>query len=178
MRSPQGHACSGYMKRLAPSLPLFAALLGLVAIGGCSTPGARDSGFPACTWPAIYDTEAAASGAGGACFAGRAYLTCTSSNGGGEGCLSNNLTQCPGPSATGLTYSNCQDACQLDEYVLMCGSIGPPQAGASPTSTPPAACHLSSAINPGGREPYCCLAVRNRRPTRRAPARLTERADD
>ena len=66
MRSPQGHACSGYMKRLAPSLPLFAALLGLVAIGGCSTPGARDSGFPACTWPAIYDTEAAASGAGGA----------------------------------------------------------------------------------------------------------------
>ena len=118
---------------------------------------AADASLPACSWPSIYETDAAAQGAGGACFAGRTYLTCTGSNGGGEGCLSDNLTSCPGPNATpGVTYSNCQDVCAPDEYVLVCGTVGPPPGDASPTSNPPAACHISSAVNPSGREPYCC----------------------
>jgi hypothetical protein len=136
--------------------------------GGSSTSGdaapsgtdaattSADAAVPACSWPSIYETDAAAQGVGGSCFAGRAYLSCSGSNGGGEGCLSDNLMSCPGSNATpGVTYSNCQDVCELDEYVLLCGTIGPP-LDASPTSTPPATCHLSRAINPGGREPYCC----------------------
>jgi hypothetical protein len=175
MASERTASGSGQALLTVALLPLvllvLPVLVSLAALDGCSAADSAggglvdaaadpDSGFPACAWPAVYATAAAASGAGGACYAGRAYLSCTASNGGGgEGCLSDNLTQCPGPSATGLTYSNCQDACQPDEYVLMCGSIGGGQGNPSPTSTPPAACHLSTAINPGGREPYCCPCV-------------------
>jgi hypothetical protein len=119
-----------------------------------STP---DASLPACSWPAIYDdADASTAGATGQCVAARVLLSCAGSNGGGEECGSDNLTQCPGPNATpGVTYSNCQDLCQSDEYVLFCGAIGPPPADASPTSSPPANCRMAAA-NPSGREPYCC----------------------
>ncbi len=118
--------------------------------------GSQDAALPACSWPAIYNVDASTVGASGACTAGRAYLACTGSNGGGELCVSDSLTQCPGPNATpGVTYSNCQNQCHDDEYVLICGAIGPPMADASATSTPPAACR-PGPDNPSGREPYCC----------------------
>ena len=48
----------------------------------------------ACAWPPSLDPVDASNGA---CIAARTYLWCQGSNGGGEGCLSNDPTRCPGP---------------------------------------------------------------------------------
>ena len=111
--------------------------------------------LPACSWPASLDPSDA--GSRGQCVAGRAYLSCAGSNGGGEDCLSDDLTQCPGPNATpGVTYSNCKDLCDEDEYAAICGTVGPPPADASMAAMqPPSGCRMVAA-NPGGAEPYCC----------------------
>ena len=92
-----------------------------------STPqdaGVQDGGgLPACTWPAALDpTDASPRGQ---CVAYRAFLSCKGSNGDGEGCLSNDPTQCPGPNpVVGVTFSDCQDECNADEYAVGCGGVG------------------------------------------------------
>jgi hypothetical protein len=134
---------------------------------GCYGSGSPDAGMvgseagshvaatlPACTWPASLDPIDASNGQ---CVAARVYLSCAGSNGGGEGCLSNDPTQCPGPNVTpGVTYSNCQNQCQAHEYAMVCGFIGPaPQDASNSASNPPSGCRIV-ATNPSGSEPYCC----------------------
>ena len=91
------------------------------------------------------------------CSTARAYLSCT--NGGvTEGCLSNDLTQCPGTvmvsgasrSADGaVTESNgplvCKNQCASNEYGSECGHGGQPAASCR-----------SMGITPGGTEFLCC----------------------
>jgi len=123
-----------------------------------SSDAGRDAAsLPACRWPTIYDApDGSPVWATGQCVAARVLLSCVGSNGGSEQCATDNLTQCPGPNPTpGVTYSDCQNQCQSDEYVLFCGTVGAPQEDASVASTPPANC-VGAPPNPGGREPSCC----------------------
>jgi hypothetical protein len=106
-------------------------------------------GLPACTWPASLDPTDSDTDQ---CKAYRTFLSCKGSNGGGEGCLSNDATQCPGGDpVVGVTYSDCQDQCNADEYAVGCGGIGP----AGPSVPLPASCR-SIAPNPGGVLFGCC----------------------
>jgi hypothetical protein len=125
----------------------------MAADAGTADASLRDASLGACGWPAIYDATDA-SVATGQCVAARAYLSCKGSNGGGEDCLSNDPTQCPGPDLTpGVTYSNCQDQCDSNEYALGCGGPGP-----GPWPQPPAACRPLSS-GPGGGTSACCPCV-------------------
>jgi hypothetical protein len=112
-----------------------------------STP--QDGGLPACTWPASLDPTDSSTGQ---CAAYRTFLSCKGSNGGGEGCLSNDPTQCPGPNpVVGVTFSGCEDQCNADEYAVGCGGVGP----AGPSAQLPAGCR-SLPPNPGGVLFGCC----------------------
>jgi hypothetical protein len=107
-----------------------------------------DAAAPWCEWPAAFDSPDAAAGQ---CRAARYYLSCQGSNGGVMECMSDSLTECPGPNITpGVTYSNCQNQCGFDEYALACGSVGP-----GPWPDPPATCRLLPP-NPGGGRNACC----------------------
>jgi hypothetical protein len=104
-----------------------------------------------------------AAASAGTCSTARAYLSCT--NGGvTEGCLSDDLTKCPGTemvsggfrSADGaVTESNgplvCQNQCASNEYGSECGSVGPSGHGGQPA----ARCR-TMGITPGGTEFLCC----------------------
>lgn len=104
--------------------------------------------LPACTWPAAFDPRDAATGQ---CTAARLYLSCVGSNGGGEGCLSNDSMECPGPNPTpGVSYSHCTNQCRPDEYALGCGGPGP-----GPWPQPPPACRALPS-GPGGGSISCC----------------------
>jgi hypothetical protein len=104
--------------------------------------------LPTCTWPASLDPV---DGSSDACVAARTYLACQDSNGGGEDCLSNDPTQCPGPDLTaGVTYSACVDQCHANEYAVGCGGIGP-----GPSPSLPAGCRNLPA-GPGGGSVGCC----------------------
>ncbi|HEX4352291.1 MAG TPA: hypothetical protein VHZ95_05240 [Polyangiales bacterium] len=114
--------------------------------GSAAQSGAGSGALIGCGWSSALD------GSAGQCKAARAYLTCQGSNGGGEGCLSNDLTQCPGPDPViGETFSACKDACAADEYAVACGGPGP-----GPYPSPPAGCRDSSIANPGGGSVACC----------------------
>ena len=40
-------------------------------------------------------------------------------------CLSDNLDGCSGDSVPiGVTYSNCENRCEPNEYALVCGGVG------------------------------------------------------
>jgi hypothetical protein len=115
-----------------------------------STTGVVDGAVTSrvCAWPASFDS---ADSSVGQCVAAQAYLSCRGSNGGGLDCLSNNLTECPGPNFTpGVSYSNCENQCHSDEYALACGSAGP-----RPWPQPPAVCR-SLPSGPGGGSISCC----------------------
>jgi hypothetical protein len=113
-----------------------------------ATGGGTTVGLPACTWPASLD---AADGETGQCVAARAYLSCKGSNGGGELCLSNDPTQCPGLNPiVGTTFFGCVDQCAADEYAVGCGGPGP-----GPWPQPPAGCR-SLPSGPGGGSVLCC----------------------
>jgi|HubBroStandDraft_1064217.scaffolds.fasta_scaffold105135_1 hypothetical protein len=106
--------------------------------------------LPACTWPSSLDPADASSGQ---CRAARAVLSCSSANGSGEGCLSDDPTQCP---TTGLICVSCgpftcHDQCEPSEYGLVCGGIGPSVSAAQP----PSDCR-SVGVTPGGTAFYCC----------------------
>ena len=112
-------------------------------------PGGGDmEALPACRWPATLDP---ADGSTGQCVAARAYLSCQGSNGGGEGCLSNDKTKCPGPNpVVGETFPACKDECNPDEYAVACGGPGP-----GPWPAPPAECR-GLPNGPGGGSLSCC----------------------
>jgi hypothetical protein len=147
---------------------VVASLIGGVAIpatlvacisSGPSAGSATDSGtegatgLPACTWPASLDPTDASNGQ---CVAARALLSCPLAGGVTEGCLSNDLTQCPsgGPQA-GAPSGACQDECQANEYALSCGTIGPGNQDAEPPPPPPAACR-GAGVTPAGIYYECC----------------------
>jgi hypothetical protein len=88
----------------------------------------------------------------GACRTARALLSCQGSNGVGQGCISDDPTQCPGPNAMpGVTFT-CQNQCTERQYAVACGSVG----GAS--ADPPAGCGGGSST-PAGIAFYCCPCV-------------------
>jgi hypothetical protein len=102
----------------------------------------------ACPWPPSLDPVDASNGA---CIAARTYLLCKGSNGGAEGCLSNDPTRCPGPNLTvGVTYSACKDQCTAGEYAVACGGPGP-----GPWPDPLPGCRGISD-GPGGGTLSCC----------------------
>jgi hypothetical protein len=104
--------------------------------------------LPRCAWPAIFDVPEPT---GGQCRAARVFLHCAGSTGGGRLCLSDDAEQCPGPNPTpGVSYSDCQNQCNTDEYALVCGSIGP-----GPWPQPPAMCRMT-LTPPGGASFSCC----------------------
>jgi hypothetical protein len=100
----------------------------------------------------------------GACTVGLAYLRCTFESGVGcgatsspgplfLGCISNDLTGCPGcDPAVGGT---CENMCGANQYALACG--GPPGVPGSMTTyqRPPTGC-TSMGANPSGAGFYCC----------------------
>jgi hypothetical protein len=103
----------------------------------------------ACGWPATL--AGLGEVAGNRCVAGRVYLSCSGSTGGGELCLSDDSTRCPGPNpVVGETFSNCQDQCHSEEYGVACGGPGP---GLYPD--PPAGCRQLPS-GPGGGTVWCC----------------------
>jgi hypothetical protein len=115
---------------------------------GSQNGGVATASLPACSWPASLDP---ADGSMGQCVAARTYLACQGSNGGGEDCLSNNPTLCPGPNpVVGVTFSACKDQCNADEYAVACGGPGPGQWPA-----PPAGCR-GLPSGPGGGSVSCC----------------------
>jgi hypothetical protein len=149
---------------------LASVLVVATAFVGCSadhanvgtTGAAAAAAGGSCTWSADLGTLTDASP--GQCTAAFAYLSCT--NGGvTEGCLSNDVTQCPGTimvsggggNADGAsTVSSgplvCHDECASDEYGVECGGIGPTASAGQP----PASCR-GMGITPGGTEFFCCL---------------------
>lgn len=132
------------------SLPVGFWLVAMLA-AACSPAGnSADGGVmggAACSWPSTLDRSDASPGQ---CVAARAYLTCSAADGSGEGCLSDDVSQCPGPSATGQTYGNCQNLCGPQEYAVACGGPGP-----GPWPAPPAGCRNLPA-SPSGGTISCC----------------------
>lgn len=131
---------------IAPKLLVSLLLLA----GACS--GSSDSigtGLPlslstrACSWPASLNDA----GAGG-CSAARAIVSC--SNPSGDACFGlSNQANC---SICGDGYSDPVDKCSVDQYGVVCGSVGP---SSTPIGTPPAGC-TSQGATPGGTIFYCC----------------------
>jgi hypothetical protein len=117
---------------------------------------AWDGPLPACSWPASLDVTDASDGR---CVAARALLACTSPNGVGEGCISNDPTQCPGGGAglvepAGSTFT-CQDQCPPDRYAIRCGTVGPGSPGAPEPPPPPDGCN-NMEYTPAGIWFACC----------------------
>jgi hypothetical protein len=127
--------------RMLPRSSIFA----FAAFAACTTTaGGPSTTTTACTWPASLDDVDAAAGA---CHAKRALVQCSLPGGLTEGCLSDDLAQCPGSADAGGT---CTDQCAAGEYGVACGQVGP-----TPIGTPPAACRDMGAI-PAGIVYYCC----------------------
>jgi hypothetical protein len=118
------------------------------AQSGSNSSGGVTTTPVACDWPASLDPS---DGAIGQCIAARAYLSCEGSTGGGEDCLSNDPSQCPGPNPIiGVTFSGCKDQCAVDEYAVACGGPGP-----GPWPAPPVGCR-DLLPGPGGGTVSCC----------------------
>jgi hypothetical protein len=104
----------------------------------------------ACQWPASLNDAGP-----GACTVGRAYVVCSYPSGGGELCISDDPTSCPGFSSTA-----CTNKCAPNEYAVSCGGPppGPTADGGAPAFTyqeAPAGC-VSVGFTPGGNEYSCC----------------------
>jgi hypothetical protein len=128
----------------------FGLVVATAALAACDRGDTSDKAPASCSWPARYD--ATDGGVVGQCVAARLYLSCRGSNGGGESCLSNDPTQCPGPNpVVGVTFSDCQNQCKVGEYALACGGPGP---GPWPQPTPE--CRSSGPQGPGGGVTVCC----------------------
>jgi hypothetical protein len=82
-------------------------------------------------------------------------LNCTYTGGSTEGCLSNDVTGCPGPPVTtDGDLVGCSDLCAADEYGLSYGGVGP--LAAPPSIDLPTGCG-SGRYTPAGVAFYCCL---------------------
>lgn len=101
-----------------------------------------------CSWPA--NLASLGSSAREVCSATRAYLSCSTQGGGGLWCPSNDSSSCADPTLADQHVKDCESRCKADEYVAICGGVGP---GAVPE--PPSGCRFDTA-NPGGSVTYCC----------------------
>lgn len=99
-----------------------------------------------CHWPS--ELAAADSKTRDVCSAARAYLSCET-DGHGVVCPSTDGKSCANPEIDS-PLTNCKNNCEPNEYVAVCGGVGP-----GPVPEPPAGCRLNSA-NPGGYAIYCC----------------------
>lgn len=108
--------------------------------------GAEPAG--ACEWPS--DLAPLDSKTRDVCHAARAFLSCEVKFGGVH-CASNDFVTCADASEIEYPVKNCKSDCGMDEYVALCGGVGP---GAVPA--PPENCRRSSFANPGGVVMYCC----------------------
>jgi|HubBroStandDraft_1064217.scaffolds.fasta_scaffold392788_2 hypothetical protein len=85
----------------------------------------------------------------GQCGVARYSLTCTSKNGGGAICISDDLAQCPGGANTAVvdvTYV-CENQCRADEYGAVC--VGEAQQEQA------LGCR-SLGVTPAATAYYCC----------------------
>ena len=129
---------------------------------GCSTApdagvakdaGLADTQLPACPMLANLNSTNAAAVSWGS---GRMLLNCTYTGGSTEGCLSNDVTGCPGPPLMTTTDGDlvgCSDLCAADEYGLSYGGVGP--LAAPPSIDLPTGCG-SGRYTPAGVAFYCC----------------------
>ncbi|MES1173008.1 MAG: hypothetical protein ABUL62_01675 [Myxococcales bacterium] len=120
------------------------------ACGGEAAPnGSKQTGTPSeCGRPTV-----SADAGSGACSVARAYVSCTSANGGCL-CLSDDPTTCSNCAAQFPGPLTCVSQCAASEYAVSCG--GPPQPGGGTTYRDvPAACHVV-ASTPGGSQYACC----------------------
>ncbi len=102
--------------------------------------------LPSCAWPEELGEAGEPSRA--VCSAGRVLLSCEM-GGVTFGCVSDNAVSCPDDSSVPAAAS-CTSLCEPDEYVAICGGVGP---GAIPD--PPEGCSTTFA-NPGGVSQHCC----------------------
>ena len=117
------------------------------AAGGASSNRSTAESAGMCEWPS--DLAAIGSNKRDVCYAARAYLRCDLAGGGGAACPSDNFETCA-DDELGTSVSNCKSRCKTDEYVAICGGVGPGNVPA-----PPDGCRFDSA-NPGGSATYCC----------------------
>ena len=109
---------------------------------GLSNPG---------TCSAPYDFPEAGAGVV-ACKVG-AYVACTSSQGGGCGCISDNPSECPGCSASnGYT---CTNKCGVGYFGVACGGPPNPADGGPNYQSLPSNC-MDPSYTPGGTVFACC----------------------
>jgi hypothetical protein len=132
---------------LAASM-LTTALVALACSGtsasdvhGATKGTASTSALPACSWPATLDGDRSSRDQ---CHASRRYLSCSNPDGSGELCTTDGGASCMGSAAS------CDDRCAANEYVAVCGGVGP---GNVPD--PPAGCKGMGAV-PAGIAFYCC----------------------
>jgi hypothetical protein len=138
----------GWAAHVVPALIALSACAAKTAQIDPPDAGAGSDAPGACGWPASFDPV---DGSTGACVAARLFLACQGSLGGGEGCLSNDPGQCPGPNpVAGETFSACVDQCTAEEYAVACGGPGP-----GPWPSPPDGCR-SLPSSPGGGRVACC----------------------
>jgi hypothetical protein len=124
------------------------------------------SALPLCSWPASLDPTDADNGQ---CVAARVLLACAYANGDGEGCISDDPTQCPGPPLLDGAFT-CHDQCEPGEYAIRCGQIPPPPrppalvpggglppgSSAPPAPPPPPAGCRNMETTPAGIWFECC----------------------
>lgn len=114
---------------------------------GCGQPGIRREDVSACGWPSTLGTLGSAGR--DVCRAARAFLSCET-DGGGVACASEDFVTCS-DAKIDAPLRNCKNDCKEDEYVALCGGVGP-----GPVPEPPAGCHATAFANPAGTVTYCC----------------------
>jgi len=86
------------------------------------------------------------------CKSRRGLLLCEINADSTEVCLSDDLTHCPSDLAP---VPLCVSQCEVDEYAVSCGGVGPDSGGA----LAPEGCR-SQGRTPAGPELFCCPCVR------------------
>lgn len=102
----------------------------------------------ACDWPS--SLAPLSSTTREVCKAARAFLSCVTNNGGAD-CVSDDFTTCINAEEIESPVKSCTSDCKENEYVALCGGIGP-----GPVPEPPDGCHQLDLVNPGGVVMYCC----------------------
>jgi hypothetical protein len=125
--------------------------------GGASSGGSASGDSAVATLPycAALTNLASADASRAECGAARVYLSCSSSSE-TMTCMTDNLSECPagGPIIIpSVTFSDCKNLCNSDEYVMACGGVGPGEPAVS--TQLPTACRALPP-NPGGVSYYCC----------------------
>ena len=163
---PDLHPVPGSRMQAACRLGLFGGAALAVTTLACSSPGTSGASPDAqaggqCHWPDSLNDAGP-----GACAVGLAYLKCTYESGvAGDdisgsgplfvGCLSNDVTGCPGGGPPGGT---CTNLCGSNQYAVSCGGQpGMTTPGGTPITyqEPPAGC-TSLGVTTLGSSTSCC----------------------